>query len=58
MTQEVTTNRESENGNGASPITEDRANDTCFCGSGKKYKLCHGAAAGKRKIAQEANSPS
>ena len=51
-----TANRERQR---ASPITKKIGpNDKCFCGSGKKYKFCHGAAAGKRKIAQEANSPS
>ena len=24
-------------------------NDPCYCGSGKKYRLCHGTAAGNRK---------
>ena len=58
MTQEVTTNRESENGKAPARSRKIGPNDKCFCGSGKKYKFCHGAAAGKRKIAQEANSPS
>ncbi|HEX3302300.1 MAG TPA: SEC-C metal-binding domain-containing protein, partial [Thermomicrobiales bacterium] len=58
MSQEVTTNRESENGNAPARSRKIGPNDKCFCGSGKKYKFCHGAPAGKRKIAQEANSPS
>ena len=58
MTQEVTTNRESENGNAPARSRKIGPNDKCFCGSGKKYKFCHGAVAGKRKIAQEVNSPS
>ncbi|HET7056925.1 MAG TPA: preprotein translocase subunit SecA, partial [Thermomicrobiales bacterium] len=58
MTQEVTTNRESDNGNAPARTRKIGPNDKCFCGSGKKYKFCHGAAAGKRKIAQEVNSPS
>jgi preprotein translocase subunit SecA len=58
MTQETTTNRESDNGNAPARTRKIGPNDKCFCGSGKKYKFCHGAAAGKRKIAQEANSPS
>ena len=58
MTQDVTTNRESENGKTPARSRKIGPNDKCFCGSGKKYKFCHGAPAGKRKIAQEANSPS
>ncbi|MDE2490006.1 MAG: preprotein translocase subunit SecA [Elusimicrobia bacterium] len=34
-------------GNGAAPLSIQKIgrNDPCFCGSGKKYKKCHGAAA-------------
>jgi preprotein translocase subunit SecA len=58
MTEETTTNRESENGKAPARSRKIGPNDKCFCGSGKKYKFCHGAPAGKRKIAQEVNSPS
>jgi preprotein translocase subunit SecA len=50
MTKEVTTNRESENG--ASPVRTKklRPNDRCYCGSGKKYKFCHGAPVAKSLV--------
>ena len=50
MSQEATTNRESEGGNQPARSQKIRPNDKCFCGSGKKYKYCHGAPAA-RKIA-------
>jgi preprotein translocase subunit SecA len=37
------------NGDGAAPTTQTRSgpkigrNDPCWCGSGKKFKKCHGA---------------
>jgi len=43
MTQEVTTNRGNENGNQPARTKKIGPNDKCFCGSGKKYKFCHGA---------------
>ena len=51
MTQDVTTNRESENGRTPARSKKIRPNDKCFCGSGKKYKFCHGAPAAKSRIA-------
>ncbi len=42
MTEEVTTNRDSE-GNGPVRKKKIGPNDRCYCGSGKKYKFCHGA---------------
>ncbi|MDQ2682048.1 MAG: SEC-C metal-binding domain-containing protein, partial [Chloroflexota bacterium] len=51
MTQEVTTNRDSGNGNQPARTKKIGPNDKCFCGSGKKYKFCHGAPAAKNKIA-------
>jgi preprotein translocase subunit SecA len=51
MTQEVTTNRESENGRAPARSKKIGPNDRCYCGSGKKYKFCHGAPAARNKIA-------
>jgi preprotein translocase subunit SecA len=51
MTQEVTTNRESENGRTPARSKKIGPNDRCYCGSGKKYKFCHGAPAARNKIA-------
>ena len=51
MTQEVTTNRESENWRTPARSKKIGPNDKCFCGSGKKYKYCHGAPAQKSRIA-------
>ena len=50
MTKQVTTNRESENG--ATPVRSKkvRPNDRCYCGSGKKYKFCHGAPVAKSLV--------
>jgi len=47
MTQEVTTNRGNENGNQPARSKKIGPNDKCYCGSGKKYKFCHGAPAKK-----------
>jgi preprotein translocase subunit SecA len=50
VTQEVTTNRAE---NGASSPTKRRkvgVNEPCPCGSGKKYKHCHGRVAGKALV--------
>ena len=50
MTKETTTNRSD------APVTTQRRNRTpgrnepCWCGSGKKYKLCHGAPVGKAAV--------
>ncbi len=50
MTEETTTNRSD------APVTTQRRNRTpgrnepCWCGSGKKYKLCHGAPVGKAVV--------
>ena len=51
MTQQVTTNRESENGRTPARSKKIGPNDKCYCGSGKKYKFCHGAPAAKSRIA-------
>ena len=51
MTQDVTTNRDSENGRTPARSKKIGPNDKCYCGSGKKYKFCHGAPAAKRSIA-------
>jgi preprotein translocase subunit SecA len=51
MSQEVTTNRESENGRTPARSKKIGPNDKCYCGSGKKYKFCHGAPAAKSRIA-------
>jgi len=42
LTEEVTTNRSNES---SSPTRKKKIgpNDKCYCGSGKKYKYCHGA---------------
>jgi SEC-C motif len=32
-------------------------NDPCLCGSGKKYKKCHGSKDGGEAIGVTANSP-
>jgi len=42
MTEEVTTNRAEEN-NAPARRKKIGPNDRCYCGSGKKYKHCHGA---------------
>lgn len=50
LTQEVTTNRGE---NGATSPTKRRkvgVNEPCPCGSGKKYKHCHGRVAGKALV--------
>jgi preprotein translocase subunit SecA len=50
MTKETTTNRSD------GPVTAQRRNKTpgrnepCWCGSGKKYKLCHGAPVSKAAV--------
>ncbi len=51
--EEATTNREDGDGAGAGKKRPKQAksqkvgrNEPCFCGSGKKYKNCHGAPAG------------
>ena len=46
LTEEVTTNRSDE---AASPIRKKKIgpNDKCYCGSGKKYKFCHGATSSR-----------
>jgi preprotein translocase subunit SecA len=51
MTQDVMTNRESENGRTPARSKKIGPNDRCYCGSGKKYKFCHGAPAARNKIA-------
>jgi preprotein translocase subunit SecA len=51
MSDEVTTNRDSENGRTPARSKKIGPNDKCFCGSGKKYKFCHGAPAARNKIA-------
>jgi preprotein translocase subunit SecA len=51
MSQEVTTNREGENSRQPARSRKIGPNDKCFCGSGKKYKFCHGAPAARNKIA-------
>ena len=51
MSKEVTTNRESEDGAPAPAKSRKvRPNDRCFCGSGKKYKFCHGAPVAKSLV--------
>ncbi|MDQ3095646.1 MAG: preprotein translocase subunit SecA, partial [Actinomycetota bacterium] len=50
MTREVTTNRESENGASPARSKKVRPNDKCYCGSGKKYKFCHGAPVAKSLV--------
>ena len=50
--QNLTTNApvdQSANGGGQHKTTKIRPNEPCPCGSGKKYKFCHGAP--RRKIA-------
>ena len=51
MTEEVTTNQQSENGRTPTRTKKIGPNDKCYCGSGKKYKFCHGAPAMRSKIA-------
>ncbi len=51
MSEEVTTNRESEGPNTPARARKIGPNDKCYCGSGKKYKFCHGAPAAKNRIA-------
>ena len=51
MSQEVTTNRDGETSNVPARSRKIGPNDKCFCGSGKKYKFCHGAPAARNKIA-------
>ena len=50
----ATTNRNGANGNGNghTPRRTNRvgANDPCWCGSGKKYKRCHGAPVAKALV--------
>jgi preprotein translocase subunit SecA len=50
LTEEMTTNREADGGN--RPVRKKKIgpNDKCFCGSGKKYKFCHGAVAAKSAV--------
>jgi preprotein translocase subunit SecA len=50
VTEEATTNREPEGG--AKPATRRKVgvNDPCPCGSGKKYKHCHGRVASKSLV--------
>ncbi len=44
VTEEAgTTNRDSDNGSAARRARKVGANELCPCGSGKKYKRCHGA---------------
>jgi preprotein translocase subunit SecA len=50
MSQETTTNRGDENGNRPARSKKIGPNDKCYCGSGKKYKFCHGAPAAKNKV--------
>jgi preprotein translocase subunit SecA len=45
----LTTNQPQESGNATTQRRKQKKvgrNDPCPCGSGKKYKLCHGAPAG------------
>jgi len=43
VTEEATLNRGEEGGNQPARKRKIGANDPCWCGSGKKYKRCHGA---------------
>jgi preprotein translocase subunit SecA len=51
MSQEVTTNRDADASKQPARSRKIGPNDKCFCGSGKKYKFCHGSPAAKNKIA-------
>jgi preprotein translocase subunit SecA len=46
VTEEATTNR-SPDGNAPARKKKIGPNDRCYCGSGKKYKFCHGAPAAR-----------
>jgi preprotein translocase subunit SecA len=49
--QAAVTNRDGEMAPGNQPVQNKRklgANDPCWCGSGKKYKRCHGAPAARQ----------
>jgi preprotein translocase subunit SecA len=50
MTKAATTNRETENGAAPARAKKTRPNDKCYCGSGKKYKFCHGAPVAKALV--------
>jgi preprotein translocase subunit SecA len=65
--RQTSTNREERPGNGqgrATPVrgpiaTKIGRNDLCYCGSGLKYKRCHGAAAGGgAPVGRAATAPS
>jgi preprotein translocase subunit SecA len=49
VTEEAMTNR-APDGNGPTRKKKIGPNDKCYCGSGKKYKFCHGAPAARPTV--------
>jgi preprotein translocase subunit SecA len=47
VTEEATTNRQPDGAVATVRKKKIGPNDKCFCGSGKKYKFCHGAQAAR-----------
>jgi hypothetical protein len=43
-------------GEGEEPIPELGRNDTCWCGSGKKYKRCHQDADDRRRASARSSA--
>ncbi|MGI8478190.1 MAG: preprotein translocase subunit SecA [Thermomicrobiales bacterium] len=51
LTEEATTNRETSNVSATATRKKKLGpNDKCYCGSGKKYKYCHGAVTSKAVV--------